>query len=158
MNDIEKRFAQGRLFPFAPSATIDIDAPAERVWAVLTDFEHYGEWNRFTPNVECSGRIGDEVVLQVCFPGRKPMRQIETLNVFEPPHRLAWGMHMLAPTLLVANRYQTVEALGAARTRYTSIDYLSGLLAPLVRALYAAHMEAGFRLAAEGLKHRSERQ
>ena len=31
---------------------IAIDAPPERVWAVLTDFERYGEWNPFVPSLQ----------------------------------------------------------------------------------------------------------
>lgn len=156
MDALEARYAQGRFFPFAPSASVEIDAPVDEVWAVLTDFAAYPGWNRFTTSVECSGRLGDPVVMQVCFPGAKPMRQVEVLNVFEAPRRLAWGMHMLAAPLLVANRYQVLEPVGPARTRYTSTDYLSGLLAPLVRRLYAEPMRAGFALAGEGLKRRCE--
>lgn len=156
MNALEARYAQGPLFPFAPTATVEIAAPVEVVWGVLTDFPRYGEWNRFTPSVECSGEPGTPVMMQVCFPGAKPMRQVEILNVFESPRRLAWGMHMVSAPILVANRYQLLKPLGAARTRYTTIDYLSGLLAPVVKRLYAESMRAGFDLAAEGLKTRSE--
>lgn len=156
MDALEARYAQGRLFPFAPAASVEIEAPLEIVWGVLTDFAAYREWNRFTPSVECSGVPGTPVVMEVCFPGAKPMRQVEILNVFEAPRRLAWGMHLLAAPVLVANRYQLLEPLGPARTRYTSIDYLSGLLAPVVRRLYREPMRAGFALAADGLKERSE--
>lgn len=156
MDRLEARYAQGRLFPFAPGAAADIDAPPELVWSVLTDFARYREWNRFTPGVECSGEPGSDVVMEVCFPGAKPMRQVEVLNVFEPPRRLAWGMVMLAAPVLVANRYQVLEPLGGGRTRYTTVDFLSGLLAPLVRSLYAEPMRAGFALAAAGLKERCE--
>lgn len=157
MDALEARYAQGRLFPFAPSASVEIDAPIDEVWAVLTDFAAYPEWNRFTTSVECSGRLGDPVVMQVCFAGAKPMRQVEVLNVFEAPRRVAWGMHMGTALLLVANRYQVLEPLGPSRTRYTSTDFLSGLLAPLVKLLYAEKMRAGFALAGEGLKARCER-
>lgn len=156
MNAHEARFAQGRLFPFAPSATVEIDAPIELVWSVLVDFPRYGEWNRFTPSVECAGQPGSPVVMDVRMPGTKPRRQVEVLNVMEAPTRLAWGMRMGAAWVLVANRYQVLEPLGPGRTRYTSTDSLSGMLAPLVRTLYAEPMRAGFALAAAGLKERCE--
>lgn len=158
MNAIEARFAQGRLFAFAPEASVEIDAPVEIVWQVLVDFDSYPRWNLFTPSIACDGKLGSPVVMSVRFAGAKPMTQTEILNVFEPPRRLAWGMHMGSPLLLVANRYQTLEALGPERTRYRSIDYVSGLLAPLVRALYGEAMRAGFALAGEGLKREAERR
>ncbi|HYC56889.1 MAG TPA: SRPBCC domain-containing protein [Candidatus Binatia bacterium] len=157
MNQLEASFSQGKLFRFAPRAVVDIDAPVERVWSILTDFARYQEWNRFTPSVACAGKVGDPVLMQVCFPGRRPMRQRETLNVFEPPQRLAWGMRMGINAFLVANRYQILEPLDGHRTRYTTVDYLSGALAPLVEALYGRDMEAGFALAAAGLKQAAER-
>jgi len=156
MNELEQRYAQGRFGRFAPAATVEIAAPLETVWDVLLDFASYSAWNRFTPSVKCSGTIGAAVEMQVCFPGAKPMRQVEVLNVLEPPHRLAWGVLMGASLVLVANRYQMLEALGPRLTRYTTIDYVSGLLAPVVKMLYAEPMRAGFQLAADGLKARAE--
>jgi len=156
MGPLEQQYSQGRFGRFAPTATVDIAAPVEAVWSILTDFGNYGAWNRFTPKVDCSGELGALVDMQVCFPGAKPMRQVEVLNVFEPPHRLAWGVIMVSRVVLVANRYQVLEAVGADRTRYTTIDYVSGLLAPVVNYFYAEPMWAGFQLAADGLKARAE--
>lgn len=151
-SSLEHRYSQGRFGRFAPSASVEIDAPVEIAWRVLTDFPGYAAWNRFTPSIETTGELGATVTMQVCFAGAKPMRQVEVLNVLEPPVRLAWGVIMGSRALLVANRYQVLEPLGPGRTRYTSIDTVSGLLAPLVRLLYAEKMRAGFQLAADGLK------
>lgn len=156
MDALELRYAQGRLGAFAPSATVDIAAPVETVWQILVDFDRYSQWNRFTPAVACDGVLGSPVRMQVCFPGAKPMTQVEVLNVLEAPRRLAWGMKMGTSAVLVANRYQLLEVIGDGRTRYTTIDYISGLLAPVVRALYAEAMRAGFQLAADGLKAEAE--
>ncbi|MFN2426214.1 MAG: SRPBCC domain-containing protein [Candidatus Binatia bacterium] len=158
MGPLEQRYAQGSFGRFAPKATVDIAAPAGTVWRILTDFGNYHAWNRFTPSVECSGEPGARVVMQVCFPGARPMQQVEVLNVMEPPHRLAWGVIMGARAMLVANRYQVLEALDAGNTRYTTVDYVSGLLAPVVKLLYAEPMRAGFQLAANGLKSFAEAQ
>jgi hypothetical protein len=158
MNEIEQRYAQGSFGAFAPSATVEIDAPLERVWEILVDFPNYSAWNRFCPGIECSGVLGTNVVMDVRFPGQKPLKQIEVLNVFEPPHRIAWGVIMGSPLVLVANRYQTLEALTPNRTRYTTIDYMSGLIGPLVKMFYAEKVRAGFQLTADGLKEYAERR
>jgi uncharacterized protein YndB with AHSA1/START domain len=158
MDDLEKRYAQGRFGRFAPTATVDIDAPVDVVWSVLTDFPRYAEWNRFTPSVVCGGRLGDTVTMEVHFPGEKPRTQVEVLNVLEPPNRIAWGVTMGSRAIMVANRYQTLEPLDGGCTRYATIDYVSGLLAPLVKVMYAQKMRDGFQLFADGLKEYVERE
>jgi hypothetical protein len=155
---LEPKYAQGRFGRFAPTATVDIAAPVERVWNILIDFPSYGAWNRFCPSVTCTGELGANVVMDVRFPGQKPIRQVEVLNVLEPPHRLAWGVIMGSRALMVANRYQTLETIGEGRTRYITIDYMSGLVAPVVKLLYAEKVRAGFQLAADGLKEYAERR
>jgi hypothetical protein len=154
---LEQKYAHGSFGLFAPTATVEIDAPLARVWEILVDFPNYGAWNCFCPSISCSGELGARVVMDVRFPGQKPIRQVEVLNVLEPPRRIAWGVLMGSRAILVANRYQTLEALGPGRTRYTTIDYMSGLLAPLVKLLYAEKVRAGFQLAADGLKEYAER-
>ena len=60
------------------TTSIDIDAPIEKVWSILTDFEGYSEWNQFTPSVETSGRIGEPVHLQVRLNNTENGWQVET--------------------------------------------------------------------------------
>ena len=44
---------------------IDIDAPIQTVWSVLTQFDSYESWNKFSPVVETAGGLGDGVTLHV---------------------------------------------------------------------------------------------
>ena len=50
---------------FSYEQTVKIDAPIEKVWQVLSNFEHYEQWNPFTPKVELSKVIGEPVYLHV---------------------------------------------------------------------------------------------
>ena len=52
-------------------AEIEIDAPVERVWQILTDVDRYGDWNPFTPRVETSLAIGDPIHLHVRLRGKE---------------------------------------------------------------------------------------
>jgi hypothetical protein len=40
-----------------------INAQIEHVWAIFTDSAENGAWNHFTPQVNCTGRVGDPVTL-----------------------------------------------------------------------------------------------
>jgi hypothetical protein len=50
-----------------PRASVDIDAPIERVWAVMLDTGAYAEWNPFVVHVECASppKVCDPIKLHV---------------------------------------------------------------------------------------------
>ncbi len=47
------------------SKTLTIEAPAELVWQVIIDFEHYSVWNEFCPSIEAALEVGSPVKMQV---------------------------------------------------------------------------------------------
>ena len=137
------------------SDPVEIEAPAERVWDILVDFERYGEWNPFTTRVEASLEVGSRVMLHVRL-GWLNRKQPERIETVEPPHLLAWGTTMGARFLLVARREQRLEGLGPNRCRYLTTDATSGLLTPLVALLFGRLIRQGFNDMAAALKTRAE--
>ena len=137
------------------SDPVEIEAPAERVWDILVDFERYGEWNPFTTRVEATLEIGAPVMLHVRL-GRLKRKQPERIETVEPPHLLAWGVTMGARFLLVARREQHIETLGETRCRYFTTDETRGLLTPLVALLFGRLIRQGFNDLAAALKARAE--
>jgi hypothetical protein len=151
------RYRQGRVFPTAVSAEVEIDAPPERVWSILTDFDRYPEWNPFTVSVETALRVGEPVVMDVHLPGKRPSIRTEWVNRVEDGRCIAWGMHMVGPAWLTANRLQWVDALDEGRSRYRTADQMSGWLVPVVMTLYGDSMRRGFESVARALKDRAEK-
>ena len=137
------------------SDPVEIDAPAERVWNILVDFERYGEWNPFTTRVDATLEIGAPVMLHVRL-GPLQRKQPERIETVEPPHLLTWGTTMGHPVLLSALREQRLEALSETRCRYRTTDATSGLLTPFVAALFGRLIRQGFNDMAAALKARAE--
>ncbi len=154
-DSLHRRYRQGRVFACAVTASVDIRAPAEDVWAVLVDFAQYPAWNPFTPQVDAELVAGAPVRLVVDMPGRRQLERVERINRVEPRRVLCWGMHMGHRSLLCANRWQVLEPVHAG-TRYTTVDRFSGLLVPVVMALYGTPMQRGFQQMADALKARVE--
>lgn len=141
---------------FQVEAETTIDAPAQRVWAVLTDLERYGEWNRFVPamTVPALG-VGATLRMDVQLCPRWRVISVETVTVVEPLRRLAWRTR--APAwLLRGERFQTLEPAAGERTRYHTVEAFSGLLAPLLKGLLAGDLQRGFAQVAHDLKARTE--
>lgn len=137
------------------SDTVEIEAPIERAWDILTDFDRYGEWNPFTPSVATEFEIGSPVDLYVRM-GPWRLKQVERIESIEAPHLIAWSTTMGHRFLISALREQRLEAVGEGRCRYRTTDDFAGLLIPLVMLLFGGFVRRGFNDVARGLKARAE--
>jgi hypothetical protein len=133
----------------------EVDAPAERVWAVICDLASYPEWNSFVVACASTLEVGDPIWMRVRLIGfAQPQR--ERILEHERGRRLCYG---LAPSRLGAlwsRRSHEVESLGANRSRYASHFELRGWLAPLVSFLLARRLRAGFTAMSTALVERAE--
>lgn len=138
------------------SQKVEILAPIDIVWAILIDLEKYPEWNPFTYRVDTTLNIGDPVELYVRMPKRGDRVQREVVREVNKPYTLAWGMNMGFDFLLKARRDQQLEIIDECRCSYQTWDAFSGLITPLVLALFADDMQNGFDGVATALKERAE--
>jgi len=137
-------------------AEVVIDAPLERVRAILGDLLHYHEWNPFTPRVESTLRVGDPIELHVRLRSQRLTRRVEYVTAVEDD-RLCWKMKMGFELLLHAERCQVLTARADGSVHYVTEDRFSGLLTPLVMLLFGDAMRRGFADCAHGLKRHAER-
>ena len=136
-------------------AEVEIDAPIERVWKILTDLERYAEWNPFTPEITSNLEIGAPVEMRVRLVGKFLITRVEFLTR-NAQYTLGWELHMGGGVLLHAERVQTLTPVDRGRTRYISEDTFTGWLRPLVLALFGRAMERGFTDCGLGLKKEAE--
>ena len=144
------------------AASVDIDAPKERVWAIVRDTARYPEWSPFLVAVEGDVRVGSPVALVVRMSmdaAQRPTRQTERVTRDgdggpDAPSELGWGIDGL---LLTTERVQRVVSIGPGRSRYETTDAFSGVLVPVVLGLYGKRIQAGFDATARALKERAER-
>jgi uncharacterized membrane protein len=132
--------------------TVDIDAPPERVFAVLRDVERWPEW---TPTMSSVKRL-DQGPLAVgsCAQVRQPKLRPAVWQVteFENDRNFTWiarspGLRMKAGHL--------VEPRGSGSRVALSFE-MSGLIAPLVSRLYGGLIEQYVATESQGLKKRCE--
>ncbi|MYD95854.1 MAG: SRPBCC domain-containing protein [Gammaproteobacteria bacterium] len=137
------------------SERVVIDAPAESVWNIILDAEHYPEWNPFTPRIDTDFVPGSPIRMHVPL-GSLTLKLTEYIQEVEPPLRIAWGKDFGARVLLTASKTQHVTPINDKTCSYYTTDRMTGLLAPFVRLLFARWVLRGFDDTGRALKQRCE--
>jgi uncharacterized protein YndB with AHSA1/START domain len=140
---------------FIIEKTLDINASAEQVWQVLTDFPRFPEWNPFVVRCQSTLKPGEAYDMHVKLMA-KPQHQVEWIVEHVPGRKYAYGMKPFPLGALRSYRSHEVVPADAGRARYTSYWRLEGWMMPLVRALMGSRIETGMRGMWEGLQKRSE--
>jgi uncharacterized protein YndB with AHSA1/START domain len=140
---------------FAIDETLEIAAPPEKVWEVLTDFSAYKEWNPFVVQARCELTPGGAIDMQVQLKN-KPQHQVEHIIAVTPGQGFSYCMKPMPLGALRSFRSHSIEAAGPGRSRYTSHFELHGWLRPLVLALYRQALEKGFAGMTAAIARRAE--
>ncbi len=135
---------------------IEIDAPAGRVWRVLTDFAAYPEWNPFVRRGEGEVRVGARLHVTIQPPGGKGMSFRPTVLVVDPDRELRWLGHLWIPGLFDGEHSFVIEPLGEGRVRFIQRERFGGLLVPLLSKMLDVETRRGFEEMNRALKMRSE--
>ena len=133
-----------------------IDAPAEVVWQIITDFERYPEWNPFITELCGSLREGARLRATFTVAGRKPQTFEPRITVIEPGKRLVWSGRLAIPRLFDAEHILAVDGLDRSAT-FTHREHFRGLLVPVLGKTLAATHDA-FRAMDAALARRAESQ
>ncbi|WP_040808363.1 SRPBCC domain-containing protein [Nocardia concava] len=141
---------------FVIDRTVEIDAPAELVWQVLTDVEKYGEWNPFCLECRTSLEPGAPIDMKVRLVGPKPKQQREFIHSVTPGEEFSYRMKPAPLGLLSSERSHVLTSLADGRTRYLSHFQLNGPLAPVVSGLLGKALTTGFEGMTNAVKTRAE--
>lgn len=149
-----------------PTASIDIDAPLDRVWAIMLDTARYGEWNPFVERAETAqpAAVGNPIVLHVVWANGSRTRSPERITALDGPTtdasgtttaRMSYVYEGLPARLGLVRgvRHQVLTQRPGGPTSYETVEEFRG---PLVRLAGPGRVADGFRRHAEGLKCRAE--
>ncbi|WP_280357211.1 SRPBCC domain-containing protein [Nocardia otitidiscaviarum] len=142
--------------PLVIDKSVEIDAPAELVWQVLTDVDRYGEWNPFVLGCETTLEPGSPIDMRVRLIGPRPRTQREFIRSHTPGKEFSYTMKPVPLGTLHSERSHTVTALSAERCRYDSHFALAGWLSPVVTAIMGGALRQGFAGMTDAVKQRAE--
>jgi len=137
---------------------IEIQATAERVWQLLTDFASFPHWNPFIRRA--SGEIKTDARLEVHIQpsGASSMTFRPTVLKAEPNRELRWLGRLVMPGLFDGEHIFTIEPLGESRVRFTQREIFTGLLVPLFARGLNTDTRRGFEEMNQALKARAEQK
>lgn len=113
------------------STSIDIDAPRERVWQVLTAFSEYDEWNPFMSRLSGVPLEGGDFAFYGTVSGREFPIQARFTRVSQN-EELRWTgpRSKLLGKLFRADHFFRLEAIGPSETRFVHGERFGGLVIP----------------------------
>ena len=134
---------------------IDIAAPPERVWAVLTDFAAYPRWNPFIKSIAGTPAVGERLTVSINLPGRSAMTFKPVVKAAQPARELRWRGTVLMRGIFDGEHFFLVQPSGADGTHFIHGEVFSGLLVGLFSRMFD-DTEAAFRAMNDALKEQAE--
>jgi hypothetical protein len=134
---------------------IEIAAPVETVWHILTDLDRYHEWNPFIQRAE--GEVSEGIRLNVFIqaPGGAGMAFRPTVTRVIPEREFRWLGHLFVSGLFDGEHIFELQPLDSSRTRFFQRERFRGILVPLLKGMLVKS-EHGFRQMNEALKRQAE--
>ena len=143
-----------RLGEYAIHTEIEIDAPAERTWATLTDFDNY-EWSSSFKGLSGPVVAGAQVVATFHLGGRDVAIDHELIEV-EPGVQWAWS----APFAMgmIDHHLYRVEPIDERRSRFVQNDRVGDGAAVMAGHLTARSLRRMYERFNAELKAETERR
>jgi hypothetical protein len=137
---------------------IEIQATAERVWQLLTDFASFPQWNPFIRRANGEVRAGARLQVHIQPSGASGMTFQPTVLKAEPNRELRWLGRLVIPGLFDGEHIFTIEPVGEGRVRFTQREIYTGLLVPLLARGLDTNTRRGFEEMNQALKARAEQR
>lgn len=139
-------------------AEVEIAAPAERVWQVMTNFAAYPNWNPLFRRIEGRAKTDSHLVVRLEPTGARGFTGKGRVIRVDAPRELHWqGSHLPVPGLFQCQFACSVEPMPGQRTKLTLSDKFSGLLVSMMAGYLDNSVAPALDAMAQAVKERAER-
>lgn len=127
------------------TASVEIDAPPERVWETLLAFERYPAWNPLIRRIEGRPAVGRTIRAIIDQPKFPPIPLRATVTTFDPEREFAWETRLpTAGFVTVTHRFRLRPIADGERTEFTQVEELDGALGRAVPDRLIGFLAEGF--------------
>lgn len=135
---------------------IEINASAEKVWQILSDFENFPSWNPFVIKVLGTPKVGEILQIEVQLPESRLLKFTPKVLVAEPNKELRWiGTSPLGS--FQGEHFYKIESLDENKIRFIHGEHFSGWAVSLIWLLLGKSIEKGYRIMNEALKKEAQK-
>jgi len=133
-----------------------IDAQPEAVWAVLTDFAAYPEWNPFVTRIQGAAETGTHLEVRIRGCGQEGMTFTPEVLAAKAGESFRWKGHLFLPGLFDGEHGFHIRRDGSGGVRFVQRERFSGLLVPFIAGSIEESTRCGFERMNAALKARAE--
>ena len=133
--------------------SIDIPAPVDEVWRVLSATDEYTAWNPFITRLDGRLALGERLVVTIR-PRDKSMTFRPTIVAVEPARLVRWRGRLGVRGIFDGEHELRLEPMPGGGTRFTQHETFSGVLVPLMRGVLDDTLR-GFTAMNEALRDRT---
>ena len=135
-----------------------INATPEKIWAILTNFENYPNWNPFIKSIEGEVKVGSTITARIEPPEAKGMTFRPKVLIYETNKELRWLGHLLFAGLFDGEHKFELFDNGNGTTTFMQSEEFKGILVPLFKKQLDNNTKKGFEEMNKKLKELAERK
>lgn len=134
---------------------IIIDAPAAKVWNILTDLDRYPDWNPFI--IQAIGRLVPGTRLtNTLRNGEKNFVFKPTVLKVEPGHYFDWIGRLFLPGIFDGHHFFRIDPVNDRQVKLIQGEYFSGLLSGMLLRKIGEETRNNFVRMNQAVKQRAE--
>lgn len=136
-------------------SSIEINASAEKVWQVLTDVDHYPDWNPFITKVIGVPTHGQDLEITIHPPESRSLTFFPKVLNVEEGKELRWKGRLFFDGIFDGEHVFEIEPINDQKVRFTQREHFSGFFVRFFgRALGKTRL--GFEEMNQALKREAE--
>lgn len=133
-----------------------INATSSKVWAILTNFDNYPNWNPFIKSITGQVAVGNKITARIEPPDATAMTFTPKVLAFETNKEFRWLGHLLFAGLFDGeHKFELIDNQNGTTTFIQSENF-KGILVPLFKKMLNTNTRNGFILMNQKLKELAE--
>lgn len=134
-----------------------INAPAQKVWSILVNFEDYPNWNPFIKFIKGKPIAGEKLSVRLEPPDEKGMTISPKVLKVDVNREFRWKGQLFIPGLFDGEHIFELKDNGNGTTTFVHRENFNGILIGFFKKMLEGNTKKGFEMMNEKLKIESEK-